>query len=167
MKALPTFVGLLAIVSVLTFQSQASAQLLGRHEVVDLAKDVELLADDLASELYQNHRHDPGFRNAYYHADRLYGAAEHLHDLVNVNIGQRGYVRGDRAREIARYSSAVRQHLERLQDEMHYVTAGRPTPYGYRHSTAYRHPGSSRLDRKLDQLADATDLLLSDLRAGL
>lgn len=145
----------------------AHAQTLGRLEVVDLAKHVEILADDLASELYQNHQHDLGFRGAYREADRLYGAAEHLHDLVNVNIGQRGYVRGDRADEIFRYSSAVRQHLRRLQHEMRFILAGEPAPYGYRHSTAYRHPGTSRLERKMRELEESTELLLSDLRRGL
>jgi hypothetical protein len=125
------------------------------------------LADDLAGELHRNHQHDPAFRGAYREADRLYGAAEHLHDLVNVNIGQRGYVRGDRAEEIARYSSAVRQHLRRLQQQVDFIVAGGPTPYGYRHSTAYRDLGSSRLERKMRELEDATQLLLTDLRRGL
>ena len=165
MRTAPIALGLITVAFLAA--RPAEAQTLGRHAVVDLAKHVEILADDLAGELYRNHQHDPAFRGAYREADRLFGAAEHLHDLVNVNIGQRGYVRGDKADEIFRYSSAVRQHLRRLQGHMDHIIVGGPSPYGYRHSTAYRHPGSSRLERKMRELEDATELLLADLRRGL
>lgn len=162
----------LALTAILFGATAGEVQAQRAEQVVGTAHRLELLADDLLVQLGQRTRTQAGFRGAERAADELWTSAENLHDLVNVNVGQRRYVAADKHRLMVRDWRDVQRKLQQVREELNYNTGGPRLVDPRRHTAAYRFERPEgrvlsprdRLERTLFEIEDTLQVLGEDLR---